>query len=130
LEERLTENELRHRFESLTLTPDAFPHREHVRLAWTYLCERPLIDVLRVFPENLKRFAASVGAAGIYHETVTWAFLMIIADRIERSGERASWTRFIEANADLLTKGFLAQYYDAETLASDEARRRFVWPTT
>ena len=124
----MTEEELRRRFEELTLTADQFPHREHVRLAWTYLRELPLVEVLELFPRNLRRFAASVGAEGIYHETVTWTFLMIIAERIERSGERTSFAAFRDANADLLEKGFLERYYQAETLASEEAKRRFVWP--
>ena len=128
MSETITESELRARFEDLTLPGDAFTHREHVRLAWTYLCAYPLLDVLRIFPENLKRFATSLGAPGLYHETITWAYLMLIAERIELSGERDSWERFIARNEDLLAKEFLTRYFDAEVLASDEARRRFVFP--
>jgi hypothetical protein len=124
----VTEKELRTRFENLTLAPQDFPHREHVRLAWTYLCDDPLLDVLRIFPENLRRFAESAGKPGLYHETVTWAYLMIIAERIDRCGERVSWQRFIEMNPDLLGKELLERYYDKEALASDEARRRFLFP--
>lgn len=124
----MTEKELRHRFETLTLPPEAFPHQEHVRVAWTYLCEFPLLDVLRIFPENLRRFAEAAGKPGLYHETITWMYLMIIAERIAISGERESWTRFIDANRDLLSKELLRNYYDEETLNSQEARRRFVLP--
>lgn len=124
----MTENDLRTRFETLTLTPDEFPHREHLRLAWTYLREMPLVDVLRVFPENLRRFAASLGKAGLYHETITWMYLLILAERIEICGERASWPRFLEANPDLFDRDLLGRWYDEATLASEEARRRFVVP--
>jgi hypothetical protein len=124
----MTEKELRDRFEDLTLPPETFSHHEHVRLAWTYLCDLPLIDALRAFPANLKRFAASIGKPDVYHETVTWTWLMVIADRIERCGERRSWSRFLAANDDLLTKDFLSRYYDKATLDSPQARRRFVLP--
>lgn len=123
----MTEMELRTAFEALTLPAGQLSHREHVRLAWSYLCELPLLDVLRVFPENLRRYAESIGAATIYHETVTWAFLMLIDERIEHD-ERETWDSFIGRNPDLLSKDLLERYYNADTLASDRARRRFLFP--
>lgn len=123
----LTESELRERFEDLTLRADDLTHAEHVRLAWVYLHDHPLLDVLGLFPGNLKRYAASIGAATIYHETVTWAFLMVIAERME-SGGAIAWSEFAAANPDLFEANFLARYYDAETLASPQAKRSFVFP--
>ena len=124
----MTEKELRARFEDLTLDPQLLSHREHVRLAWTYLRDHPLIDVLRIFPENLRRFAMSIGKPGLYHETITWAYLVIVAERMAR-GVGQSWSEFAAVNADLFVRGFLTRYYDSETLASDFARRVFVYPT-
>lgn len=123
----MTESELRDRFEDLTLQADDLTHAEHVRLAWVYLREHSLLDVLRIFPENLRRYAASIGAATIYHETVTWAFLMVIAERME-SGGQETWSEFAAANPDLFESNFLTRYYDAETLASPRAKRSFVFP--
>ena len=123
----MTEGELRARFEDLTLRAEDLSHVEHVRLAWAYLGELSLLDALRVFPENLRRYAASVGAAQIYNETVTWAFLMLIDERMEAAGD-VSWEEFIAMNPDLRSKHVLEQYYDAETLASDRAKRRFLLP--
>jgi hypothetical protein len=127
VEETMTESELRRRFEDLTLPAEAFSHREHVRLAWVYLREHSLLEVLRLFPENLKRFAASIGAAAVYHETVTWAFLVVIDERMDGMRE-IPFDDFIAANADLLEKPVLQHHYDEETLASEAARRRFVLP--
>jgi hypothetical protein len=121
-------NDLRARFESLSLPPDEFSHEAHVQVAWSYLAEHPLLEVLRLFPANLKRFAANAGAANKYHATVTWAFLFAIADRIEECGERESWERFIERNRDLLQSDFLGRYYTKEILDSDAARSRFILP--
>ena len=125
-ESALTEQELRARFEDLTLDPDALSHVEHVRLAWTYLRDHPLLDVLTIFPRNLKRYASSIGASSIYNETVTWAFLMVIAERMSDSAE--TWDVFARHNQDLLSPKFLERYYDAETLASERAKRIFVFP--
>jgi hypothetical protein len=123
----MTESELRARFEDLTLRADELSHAEHVRLAWTYLRELPLLDVLRVFPENLRRYAASIGAASIYHETVTWAFLMLIDERMDAAGA-GDWEDFRTRNRDLFEKGMLERYYAPEVLQSERAKRRFVFP--
>lgn len=126
----MTEKELRARFEDLTLRPEELTHEEHVRLAWIYLCELPLLDVLRIFPENLRRYAAAIGKHDLYHETISWMYLMIIAERIAVTGERSSWRGFLDANRDLLARDLLLRWYDEATLASEEARRRFVVPKT
>jgi hypothetical protein len=77
-------------FEDCTLPPEQFPHRAHVRLAWLYLREGSLLDALPRFVEGLKRYAASLGAATKYHETVTWAYMILIHERMPAPGARPS----------------------------------------
>ena len=125
----MTESELRARFEDLTLRAEDLSHAEHVRLGWAYLRDLSLLDALRIFPENLRRYAASVGAAQIYNETVTWAFLMLIDERMDATGD-VPWHEFIARNPDLLSKHVLELYYDPEILTSERAKRRFVLPRT
>ena len=114
-------------FESRTLDP--FHHRDHVRLAWIYLRELPFTEAFALFVDWLKRFAESKGAAGLYHETITCAYLFLIRERIDRDAN-ASWDDFTDANEDLFRwkPSVLDDYYAAETLASDRARRIFVLP--
>lgn len=121
----MTDRELVERFENLTL--EAFPHRDHVRLAWCYLREDELIDALQRFASGLKRFAAHHGATGKYHETITWGYLLLIHDRM-RDGE--TFEEFAARNADLLDweRPILLRYYTPELLWSDRARHTFVWP--
>ena len=113
-------------FEACTLPPDEFPHRGHVRLAWLYLREAPLLETLPRFSEGLKRYAASLGAAGKYHETVTWAFLFLIHERMQQSAAE-TFDEFAAANEDLFGP-ILERYYTSDVLASDLARRTFVLP--
>jgi hypothetical protein len=126
----MTETELRQQFEDLSIDPAVFTHREHVRLAWIYLRDSSLHEVLRIFPEGLRRFTSSIGQPGLYHETITWALLMIIAERIESSGRGMTWDEFAAANEDLLvgSKAMLSRYYRDETLASPSARASFRMP--
>jgi hypothetical protein len=126
----MTDQELIARFEDCTLSGECFPHREHVRLGWLYLRRHPLLEALGKFSEGLKRFAAAKGAAGRYHETITWAFLFLIHERIAADETLERWADFAAANPDLLDwpNNILNSLYRAETLQSERARRLFVLP--
>jgi hypothetical protein len=116
-------------FEATTLAADAFGHREHVRVGWTCLQLDDLAEASQRFINGLKNFANFHGATGLYHETITWAFLLVINERMGRMGRPHSWQEFAEENPDLLSGGaFLSHYYRRETLASDLARKVFVLP--
>lgn len=117
-------------FEDGTLPPSTFHHREHVRVAWLYLKMEPPLVALDRFAAGLKRFAAAQGAAGLYHETITWAYLLLIRERMEREGAGATSEEFVERNPDLLAwkPSILDRYYRPETLGSELARRVFVLP--
>ena len=126
----MTGEELIQEFEE-GLTPAAnFHHADHVRLAFEYLCRCPVLDALRRFSDGLRRFAAAQGKAQLYHETITWAYLLLIRERIARAGGPQSWEEFAARNADLLVwkGGVLATLYRQETLDSELARRTFVLP--
>ena len=118
------------RFEDCTLPSSEFHHRDHVRLAWLYLREHPPLLALTRFSEGLKRYAAANGHAGLYHETITWAYLLLIHERAARGGAGETFEEFAAENPDLLTwrPSILQSYYREETLASDLARRVFVMP--
>ena len=79
-------------------------------------------------------FASANGKPDRYHETITWAFLLLIRERVARwcqqSGRQPGWDEFARDNSDLLAwKGnILRQYYRDETLASELAKRTFVFP--
>jgi hypothetical protein len=125
----MTDN-LIQRFEDGTLPNTDFHHRDHVRLAWLYLKEEPVLGALTRFTEGLKRFAARHGHAGLYHETITWAYFFLIHERMAQADAGETWEAFTERNPDLLTwkPSVLDSYYQAETLASPLAKKVFVLP--
>ena len=118
------------RFESGTLEPGTFTHRDHVRLAWELLGRYSTAEVLARLGPGLRDFATAAGAPEKYHETMTWAFVFLVAERRARSGDEASWERFAELHPELFEnwRGLLNRYYRPETLDSDLARRTFVLP--
>ena len=117
-------------FESCALAGESFHHEDHVKLVWLYLRRYPVLEALTRFTEGLKRFASAHGKTGLYHETITWAYVFLIHERVRRLGEEPSWEAFVAANADLLDwqNNILTAYYRDETLRSELARQVFVLP--
>jgi hypothetical protein len=126
----MTDEEFMTRFEDGSLASESFHHADHVKMAFLYLCRYPALEALGRFSSTLVRFAKAKGKPGLYHETITWAFLFLIRERMARAKGPQSWTRFADNNADLLNwkENILRKYYRAETLSSDLARRTFLFP--
>ena len=115
-------------FEGGTLAPERFRHRDHLRLAWLYLREAPLAGALERFSAGLRRFARAAGKEGLYHETITVAYMALVNERMARD-PGLDWEEFARANADLFDHpAALRVYYRDETLRSDLARAVFVLP--
>ncbi|WP_417450581.1 hypothetical protein [Kordiimonas sp.] len=115
-------------FESGALPREAFSHRVHVRLGWIYVGRFPLTEAIERFAARLKSWARRHELDGLYHETITWAYLMIINERRHKHA-CDDFDVFIAANADLLGKpSVLDDYYTRETLDSDHARQSYVMP--
>src|ERR1700740_1844637 len=123
-------DELLRQFEDCSLPLDRFRHRVHIQIAFLYLRKYPALDVLRRFPEALKRYADAHGKTGLYHETITWAYILLIQERMQRAPQVQTWEEFAATNEDLLTWSgtILKQYYRNETLSSDLARKIFLFP--
>jgi hypothetical protein len=117
-------------FESCTLPNDAFHHRDHVKMAFLYLQEYQPLEALGHFSSALRRFATAHGKPNLYNETITWAFLLLIRERIARTNSPQTWPEFSSSNADLLRwdDHILEKYYRPETLASELAKRVFLFP--
>jgi hypothetical protein len=116
-------------FVDTSLPADQFHHQQHVQVAWMFVRKYGMPSALAEFTTAIKRFAAAKGATGLYHETITWAFLLLIADRQARH-PADTWEAFEQANQDLLTwkPSILDRYYSKELLASDLARKTFLMP--
>jgi hypothetical protein len=121
-------------FEGGRIRGDEFRHVDHVRLGFVFMRRFPAWDTLRRFSQALARMSAASGQPARYHETITWAFLLLIQERIarwsQRHGRPPIWEEFIADNVDLLDwkDHVLKKYYEEQTLASELARTTFVLP--
>jgi hypothetical protein len=126
----MTDEEFMARFEDGSLAGESFHHADHVKMAFLYLCRYPALEALDRFSSALVRFAEAKGKPRLYHETITWAFLLLIRERMARAGQPQNWVQFAANNTDLLSwkENILQKYYRRETLSSDLARKIFLFP--
>jgi hypothetical protein len=124
----MTDDGLVRAFEDGSLPAEAFHREQHVRVAWTMLKADPSVRAFERYVTGIRRFATRQGVPHKYHETITWAYLLLVRERLARGGGDGEWDEFRDANADLLAKGGLRRWYREETLASELARRVFVFP--
>ena len=126
----MTDDELIASFEDCSLA--SFHHQDHVKMAFLYLCRYPALQALERFSTSLARFARANGKPELYNETITWAFLFLIRERMARAGRQQTWTQFAAVNRDLILFSWqdnvLKKYYRDETLSSDLARSTFLFP--
>ena len=130
----MTDDQFVAAFENCSLRNQDFHHEDHVRMGFLYLSRFPALEAMRRFSEALREFAARSGKSTLYHETITWAFLLLIRERralwLEQTGRDPSWDEFAGRNPDLLNskESVLKKYYRDETLASEFTKKTFVLP--
>jgi hypothetical protein len=116
-------------FEAGEIRPDEFDHEAHVRVVWCYLQQFPVAVTIARFTSALRTLTVRFDMPQKYHETISWFFIIEIADRVARSASR-NWEGFRRENRDLVENSsvLLKQHYSSDRLKSTDARQRFVLP--
>ncbi|HWE22438.1 MAG TPA: hypothetical protein VG496_00735 [Myxococcales bacterium] len=117
-------------FERAELGSSEFRHREHVRAAYVYLARHgDFAEAAHRFRTALRRFAAAHGVANRYHETLTWAYLALINDRMHGAPLEGSVALLRRCPELLDGRALLGRYYDVDALLrSPRARDVFLLP--
>jgi hypothetical protein len=118
-------------FETATIDPSVFRHRDHLYVAWCYLQALPLEEALARFVRHLRSLAQALGAPGKFHATITWTYLILLHEAMqepELSG--ADFDTLLSKHPSLLDQkeGALFEHYDRAEIDSEVARQRFVFP--
>jgi len=69
----------------------AFPHREHVRMGFELLRRHDFSETAHHYSRALRTMAARAGRPEAFHQTVTIAFLSLIAERMALDAARRSF---------------------------------------
>ena len=116
-------------FEDCEIDPDAFTHEAHVYVAWSYLQEFELLEAIDRYRNTLRRLTQKLGAEDKFHETITWFFLIAIAERL--GGKKpVDFETFKSTNPDVFQSkpGLLGRHYSSARLMSAPARKIFLLP--
>lgn len=114
---------------SLTLPNERFRHYDHVRLAWIFLREAELAPATERMVATLQRFGLHHrGDLSRYHDTLTRAFMHLVAAHIRMTPGIESFDEFASHHPDLLNKNALLHFYSDALLNGDRARREWVEP--
>ena len=62
---------------------------------------KKLGDAIDRFRSTLQAYAASLGASGKYHETITIAWLLLIAERLDAGARPLTWREFADRHPEL-----------------------------
>lgn len=103
--------------------PEPFDHRAHVAMCWRFLRVYGVLGTLDRLPAALRRAVAALGVPERFHTTLTWAWILEVAERLDDSPDPDA---FLARHPELLTNLVAARYGDA--LGHPDARARFVLP--
>lgn len=130
--ENLPDGEFLSAFESAEISHTAWTHRCHVRLAWLLLQNRSFeaaLDMTRAGIQKLNaRHKTPEALERGYHETVTHAWLRIVAATIRHHGNEVDSRAFCEKHPHLLSSKLLRLYYTRDRIITFDAKREIVPP--
>ena len=116
-------------FEDGSLPRSEWTHASHLLVGLWYMSRHPRDHATRLVRDGIRRYNHLHGRDAGYHETVTLAWLAVIAGflaRCDRARPIAALARtLIDSCGD---KDHLLRYYTKELLMSDAARRAWVPP--
>ncbi len=107
--------------------PRGFSHADHVRMGFEMLGRYDFAQTAYHYSRALRAMTQRVGKPEIFHQTLTIAFLALIAER-RYAGDYEDFTAFAAANPDLMTGSPIGEWYSPQRLASEAARTTFVLP--
>ena len=115
-------------FEGCTLPREAWTHRAHLAVSVWYLFHFSREEATRLIRTGIQRYNASLGNTKGYHETVTLAWIAVVAAELSASTDKS-----LEFLADFIPSkygrcDFLLKHFSKELLFSEFARQEWVNP--
>jgi hypothetical protein len=104
-----------------------FGHREHVLLSWLAVRRYGVAAAGRLISGGIRRTARYAGAPQKYHETMSRAWVELIAYHVAEH-QLDDFDAFLAHNPALLDKRLLLRFYEPATLSSAAARSGWVEP--
>ncbi|MBM4270470.1 MAG: hypothetical protein FJ144_28340 [Deltaproteobacteria bacterium] len=127
-------DELARRFRDTSLPKEEWTHAAHLRVGAWHVDRHGAEEALRILRDGIPRLNDSHGTPNTetsgYHETITVAYVRLIASYLEAVREPASLEDRVECllAGPLGERAVLLSYWSQETLMSPRARLEWVPP--
>lgn len=115
-------------FHGSNLPGSEFRHRGHLRLAWLILKKHVATEAANIMAREIKRFAASQGDVGRYHETLTRFWVHMVHHAKENAADANNIDELIAKFPMLLDKNLPYKHWSSESFSSLEARAGWIAP--
>jgi hypothetical protein len=115
-------------FEEGRLSPAAFHHADHVRLAWLYASRYTAVEAEEKLLTGIRRFAANAGVPQKFQYTTTAAWARLVAASRKESTAEQTFGEWITAHPEFLDRRLLDKYYSKGKLENEPARSVWVEP--
>jgi hypothetical protein len=116
-------------FEDGSLARSEWTHASHLLVALWYMTRHPRDQATRLVRDGIRRYNHIHGRDSGYHETITLAWVAVIARFLARADRDRPISELAASLIDGCgDKDYLLRYYSREVLMSDEARRDWVPP--
>jgi hypothetical protein len=119
----LSDEEFLDALHTCSLPKEQFGNADHFRLAWLHLQGRSVAEAEYLMRSGIRTFGAHHGRLDKYHETITLAWVRLLASHKEPTFEE-----FLRVNEARLNLATLHRYWTPELLASETARLSWVPP--
>ena len=117
-------------FDQCAIIQSAWSHRAHLRVAYCLLHDLPPMAAVDHLRAGIKALNAQHGLVETdtrgYHETLTVAWVRVVAGRVHTRGRGAHFADFIDQHPDLLDPKYLRRHYSYDRAMSLDARRAFL----
>jgi hypothetical protein len=116
-------------FEAHSFEVEGFNHEAHIYVAWQYLQTHELLESIDRFRSTLISLTRKLGIPGKYHETITWFYMIAVAEGAQGAA-RSDWALFKRENPAMFrgSPTLICDYYSEDRLMSDKARSTFLLP--
>lgn len=119
-------------FEATTWPLKDWHHRQHIKIAYLYLCQHPFDVAVQKMRAGVMAYnAANQVPEAIdrgYHETITQAWMHLVYLTLCEFGPSESADAFLDKHTQLLSQRALLFFYSRDRIMSAEAKRQFIAP--
>lgn len=125
----LTDDAIEQEFENFTLKPVLFSHEAHIRLAYIHIKKYGRAQAEKNMCEQIKGYAASLGATEKFNKTVTIASIKVV-DHFMQKSKSTDFQGLIKEFPGIITdfRGLLLRHYGYNVFADKRAKQEYLEP--